>query len=409
MFDRDLWAEIFHSIKKNKLRTFLTGFSVAWGIFILVLLLASVNGMKNGFVNEFKDDATNSVFVIPNSTTLPYDGFEAGRRIKFTNDDLKYIQGNFKEDIEYITPRFRKGITAKYKKETGSYTVRAVMPDHQKIEKTIITDGRYLNENDIDKKLKVAVIGKKIKEDLFGDENPIGKTIILNNSTFNVIGVFEDEGNDRENRILYVPVSTLQRLYKNTDQINSIVLTYNPKYSLAEALEFSDRLETIMKRRHRVNPEDQRGVFVRNYAEQFSNVNNFTMMLTAISVFVGILILVAGIIGIGNILVFIIKERTKEIGIRKAIGAKPSQIINLVILESVFITTISGIGGMLFAMGLVKLVGKGINSPAFSNPQVKMSTVIIATSILIIAGILAGLIPAIKAARVKPIEALNAD
>ncbi len=409
MFDRDLWAEIFHSIKKNKLRTFLTGFSVAWGIFILVLLLASVNGMKNGFVNEFKDDATNSVFVIPNSTTLPYDGFEAGRRIKFTNDDLKYIQGNFKEDIEYITPRFRKGITAKYKKETGSYTVRAVMPDHQKIEKTIITDGRYLNENDIDKKLKVAVIGKKIKEDLFGDENPIGKTIILNNSTFNVIGVFEDEGNDRENRILYVPVSTLQRLYKNTDQINSIVLTYNPKYSLAEALEFSDRLETIMKRRHRVNPEDQSGVFVRNYAEQFSNVNNFTMMLTAISVFVGILILVAGIIGIGNILVFIIKERTKEIGIRKAIGAKPSQIINLVILESVFITTISGIGGMLFAMGLVKLVGKGINSPAFSNPQVKMSTVIIATSILIIAGILAGLIPAIKAARVKPIEALNAD
>jgi len=409
MFDRDLWAEIFNSIKKNKLRTFLTGFSVAWGIFILVLLLASVNGMKNGFINEFKGNATNSVFVIPNATSLPYDGFEAGRRIKFTNDDLKYIQGNFKEDIEYISPIFRKGVTAKYKKETGSYSAKGVMPNEQIINKTIVTNGRYLNENDIEKKLKVTVIGKKIKEDLFGNENPIGKTIILNNSTFTVIGVFEDEGNDRENRFLYIPISTMQRLYKNTDHIDSVVLTYNPKYSLAEALEFSDRLEAIMKRRHRVNPEDQSGVFVRNYAEQFSNVSNFTMMLTAISLFVGMLILVAGIIGIGNILVFIIKERTKEIGIRKAIGAKPSQIINLVILESVFITTISGVGGMLFAMGLVKLVGKGIQSPAFSNPQVKMSTVIIATSILIIAGILAGLIPAIKAARVKPIEALNAD
>jgi putative ABC transport system permease protein len=409
MFDRDLWAEIFHSIKKNKLRTFLTGFSVAWGIFILVLLLASVNGMKNGFVNQFKDDATNSIFITPNVTTIPYEGFEAGRRIKFTNDDLKYIQGNFAKDIEYITPRLRKGTTAKYKKETGSYSVRAIMPDHQKIEKTLITKGRYINENDVNKKLKVVVIGKKIKDDLFGDEEPVGKTIILNNSTFNVIGVFEDEGNDRENRILYVPISTMQRLYKNTDQINSIVLTYNPKYSLVEALEFSDRLEMIMKRKHRINPDDQSGIYVRNYAEQFSNVNNFTMMLTAISVFVGILILVAGIIGIGNILVFIIKERTKEIGIRKAIGAKPSQIINLVILESVFITTISGIGGMLFAMGLVKLVGKGINSPAFSNPEVKTGTIIIATTILVVAGILAGLIPAIKAAKVKPIEALNAD
>lgn len=409
MFDRDLWAEIFHSIKKNKLRTFLTGFSVAWGIFILVLLLASVNGMKNGFINQFKDDATNSIFIIPNVTALPYDGFEAGRRIKFTNDDLKYIQGNFKDDIEYITPRYQKGVTAKYKKETGTYSVRAVLPDYKKIEKTIVTKGRYLNQNDVDKKLKVVVIGKKIQEDLFGDEDPIGKTIILNNSTFKVIGVFEDEGNDRENRILYVPITTLQRLYKNTDVINSIALTYNPSYSLSQALEFSNRIETIMKRRHRIDPDDRSGIYVSDYAEQFSNVNNFTMMLTAISVFVGILILVAGIIGVGNILVFIIKERTKEIGIRKAIGAKPSQIINLVILESVFITTISGIGGMLFAMGLVKLVGKGINSPAFSNPQVKLGTVLIATSILVIAGVLAGLVPAIKAARVKPIEALNAD
>ncbi len=409
MFDRDLWAEIFNSIKKNKLRTFLTGFSVAWGIFILVLLLASVNGMKNGFISEFNDDATNSIFIFPNITTLPYAGFEAGRRIEFTNDDLEYIKGNFSEDIEYITPRFSKSVTAKYKKETGSYQIRAVLPDHEAIEKTIVTSGRYLNANDINKKLKVVVIGKKIKEDLFADEDPLGKTLILNNSTFNIIGTYTDEGNDREERYLYVPITTMQRLYSNTDKINLIALTYNPKYDLTQAMDFSDMLEEVMKRRHRVDPDDQGAIRLNNYAEQFSDVNNFTMMLTAISVFVGLLILIAGIIGIGNILVFIIKERTKEIGIRKAIGAKPSQIINLVILESVFITTISGIGGMLFAMALVKLVGKGIQSPAFSNPQVKLQTVIIATTILVVAGILAGLIPAIKAARVKPIEALNAD
>ncbi len=409
MFDRDLWAEIFNSIKKNKLRTFLTGFSVAWGIFILVLLLASVNGMKNGFVSEFNDDATNSIFIFPSVTTLPYAGFEAGRRITFTNDDLEYIQGNFSKDIEYITPRFNRTVKAKYKKETGTYQVRAVLPDHKLIEKTIVTSGRYLNANDVNKKLKVVVIGKKIKEDLFADEDPLGKTLILNNSTFKIIGTYSDEGNDREERYLYIPVTTMQRLYSNTDKINLIVLTYNPKYNLTQAMAFSDMLEEVMKRRHRVDPEDQGAIRLNNYAEQFSDVNNFTMMLTAISVFVGLLILIAGIIGIGNILVFIIKERTKEIGIRKAIGAKPSQIINLVILESVFITTISGIGGMLFAMALVKLVGKGIQSPAFSNPQVKLQTVIIATTILVVAGILAGLIPAIKAARVKPIEALNAD
>jgi len=409
MFDRDLWAEIFHSIKKNKLRTFLTGFSVAWGIFILVLLLASVNGMKNGFVQEFNDDATNSIFISPNVTTLPYDGFEAGRRIKFTNDDIEYIKGNFSKDIEYITPRYRKRVTAKYKKETGSYSVRAVLPAHKLIEKTIISSGRYLNQNDVDKKLKVVVIGRKIKEDLFVDINPIGKTLILNNSTFTIIGVFTDEGNDREERYLYVPVTTMQRLYSNTDRIDQIVLTYKPTYSYARAMEFTDMLEVIMKRRHRVNPDDQGAIYLNNYAEQFSNVSNFTMMLTAISVFVGLLILVAGIIGIGNILIFIIKERTKEIGIRKAIGAKPAQIIYLVILESVFITTVSGIVGMLVAMGLVKLVGSSIQTPAFTNPEVKLPTIIIALTILVVAGIMAGLIPAIRASRVKPIEALNAD
>jgi putative ABC transport system permease protein len=410
MFDRDVWAEIFHSIKKNKLRTFLTGFSVAWGIFILVLLLASVNGMKNGFTSQFNDDAANSIFISPAVTTKPYAGFEAGRRIKFTNQDLKYIQGNFKEEVEYITPRFRKGVTAKYKSETGSYSVRAVFPDHQYIEKTIIDDGRYINENDVDKKLKVAIIGNMVKADLFPNENPIGKTFIMNNSTYQIVGVFSDKGNEREERIIYVPVTTMQRLYKNTDEISQIILTYNPKYSYAEAINFSDVLEIVLKRKHKVAPDDQGAIYLNNNAEGFSDVSNFTTMLTFISIGVGLLILLAGIVGIGNILVFIIKERTKEIGIRKALGAKPSQIINLVLLESIFITTLSGAGGMLFAMGLVSLIAKVLpKSPAFADPSVNITTVIIAGVILVVSGVFAGLIPAIRAANVKPIVALRAD
>jgi len=409
MFDRDLWAEIFHSIKKNKLRTFLTGFSVAWGIFILVLLLASVNGMKNGFTSQFNDDATNSIFIYPSVTTQAYDGFEDGRRIQFTNKDIEYIKGNFKDDVEYITPRFRKRVVAKYKKETGSYSVRAVSPEHQYIEKTILQTGRFINNNDITNKLKVIVIGRKIREDLFADEDPLGKTLIVNDSTFTIIGVFTDDGNDREERYLYVPVTTMQRLYSNTDKINMILLTYNPKYNYAEAINFSKTLETVLKRRHHIHPDDQGAIYMNNNAEGFSDITSFTKMLNYISIGVGLLILLAGIIGIGNILVFIIKERTKEIGVRKALGAKPSQIINLVILESVFITTISGFTGMFFAMGIIGAVGPQIKSDAFANPSVDTTTIVIATIILVVAGVLAGLIPAIKASKVRPIVALNAD
>ncbi len=408
MFDRDLWAEIFHSIKMNKLRTFLTGFSVAWGIFILVLLLASVNGMQNGFKNQFNDDAPNIIYISPATTTIPYEGFESGRKIKFTNKDLAYIKGNFKNEIEFITPRLRKNITAKYKKETGSYPLKGVNPSHKLTEKTNIVSGRYINDNDVDKKLKVVVIGRKIAEDLFSEDDPIGKSVELNKSIYTVIGVFSDD-NDNEERIMYSPISTIQRLYKNTDEVSRIVLTYNPKFTLAEAMNFSDVLEVVLKRRHQISPEDQSAIYIRNNADAFSDIANFSTMLRLISVFVGFLILLAGIVGIGNILVFIIKERTKEIGIRKALGAKPSQVINLVLLESVFITSISGLGGMLFAYFLVEFVASNIDTPAFSNPSVDVLTILICGVILIVSGVFAGLVPAIKAANVKPIVALRAD
>ncbi|MEM7484123.1 MAG: ABC transporter permease [Bacteroidota bacterium] len=407
MFDRDIWQEIFHTLKNNKLRTFLTGFSVGWAIFILVMLLASVNGMQNGFTNQFNDDATNSIFIRPGTTSKAYAGFEAGRRIQFKNEDLDYIKNSFPEDVEYISARYFSNTTARYKSETGSYSVQGVHPDHQAIEKTIVVNGRYINNADIVNKAKVAVIGRKVSEDLFGQEDPIGKFVEFNNLPFRVVGVFTDDGDDNAERRIYAPVSTYQRIYGNTNIINQILLTYNPSYDLTKALEFSGRLEDLMKRRHKVSPLDQAGVNVWNYAEAFDDISSFSAVLNAISIGVGFLILVAGIVGIGNIMVFTIKERTKEIGVRKALGAMPKQIINLVLLESTFITALSGFIGLIFAWIILSLLGPAIDTPAFSNPSVSLSTVVTATIILIVAGVLAGLIPAIKAANVKPIVALS--
>ncbi len=407
MFDRDIWQEIFNTIKKNKLRTFLTGFSVGWAIFILVMLLASVNGMENGFVGQFNDDATNTIFIRPGVTSKAYAGFEAGRRIQLENDDLEYIRQSFPDDIEYISGRYFTNTTARYKSETGAYPVQGVHPEFQIIEKTIVISGRYFNETDFTNKAKVAVIGKKVAEDLFDKEDPIGQFAELNGLPFRVIGVFTDEGDDNAERRIYAPLSTYQRIYGNTNNINQIALTYNPNYDLTKALDFSQRLEILMKRRQKVDPEDQSGINVWNYAEAFDNISSFTTVLKAIGIVVAFLILIAGIVGIGNIMVFTIKERTKEFGVRKALGARPKQIVNLVLLESTFITTLSGFVGLLFAWVILALVGPTIETPAFSNPSVRSSTVITATIILIIAGVLAGLLPAIKAANVKPIVALS--
>lgn len=409
MFNRDTWQEIWHSIKNNKLRTFLTGFSVAWGIFILVLLLASVNGMQNGFYKQFNDDATNSIFIYPNATSKPYGGFEAGRRIQFKNDDLDFIKGSYAGSYEYISPRFNRGVNAKYKQETGTYTIVGVSPDHQLIERTLVENGRYLNKRDLQERNKVLVIGDQVRKELFKDDDPVGQFLIANDLVFKVIGVFTDDGNEREESNIYAPYTTMQQIYGNTDEINMIAMTYNPSYDFTRALAFSDTMEEVLKRRLVIHPEDQSAFFINNYAEGFSNIQTFSNFLTFVAIGVGVLILIAGIVGIGNILIFIIKERTKEIGIRKALGARPIEIVKLILMESIVITALSGFGGMLFSMGVVALISPIVDAPAFSNPNVDNTVVIICTVVLILAGVLAGLVPSIRAANVKPIDALRAD
>lgn len=409
MFNRDTWKEIFNSIGKNKLRTFLTGFSVAWAIFILVFLLASVNGMQNGFLKQFSDDATNSIFIYPATTTKPYGGYEAGRRIELDNDDMTFIKRNFEGYYEYISPRVFQSVSARFGPETGSYQMQGVSPDHMYIERTQIDKGRYINAGDIRNKSKVVVIGKVIVNELFKDEDPLGQQIELNGLIFRIVGVFSDDGNEREENRFYAPYTTMQRLYGNNDNIRQIAMTYDPSFTLAEAINFSNNLEEILKRRLIISPEDQGAIYFNNNAEAFSDISEFSGFLKIVAIGVVILILIAGIVAIGNIMVFTVKERTKEIGVRKAMGARPKDIISLILIEAVFITGLSGILGMSVAMALLALIGPSFDMPAFSNPSVDNITVLICTAILILAGVIAGLIPSVKAARIRPIEALRAD
>ncbi len=406
MFDKELWTEIFYSIKSNKLRTFLTGFSVAWGIFILVMLLASVKGMENGFRKEMMHNASNSIFIYPSKTKKAYKGFEAGRKIKLTNEDVNFIKQSFTDEYEYLTPIYENTCTAKYKKETGSYSLKGVEIDYFKIKQIKLTQGRFLYT--ADKHKKNVMIGQEVATDLFGKEDSVGKDIIINNALFKVVGVFTHSQDSNVKQAIICPISSLQRMYKGTNSVSTIALTYNSTYNLIEAKAFSKYLKNIFKRRHNIAPDDN-GFYFDDSIDGYSEMTSFVRVLQGISVFIGMLILMAGIVGIGNILVVIIKERTKEIGIRKAIGARPLQVLNLVILESIFITTFSGLFGVFFAMMVVGIVGPLIDAPAFSNPSVDVEIILIALVILIVSGILAGLIPAIRASRVKPIVALRED
>src|SRR5690606_13212593 len=243
MFSRDLWSEIFHSIKSNKLRTFLTGFSVAWGIFILVLLLASVDGMQNGFMKQFGDDATNSIIIYPSTTTKAYGGFEKGRRIQLENEDVDFIKGSFPGYFEYISPSLSKSVDARHLSERGNYQVNAVNPQNKFIEKVTIEKGRYINGNDMINTSKVVVLGKVCAQEVFKDEDRIGKNLVLNGLSYRVVGVFSDDGNERSERNMLAPISTFQRLYSNTTDVDRISLTYNPTFNYAEAINFSDILE----------------------------------------------------------------------------------------------------------------------------------------------------------------------
>jgi len=410
MFDLDRWREIFQSINKNKLRSVMSGFTVAFAILLFTLLFGIVSGLKNTFEGAFVDNAVNSMIVRVWKTTKPFKGLQSGRRIQLKNSDYDYLEDKYDSKIDLMTARIFKNFSISYDNKQDNYSVTAVHPDHQFLEKTIIDEGRYINQLDINESSKVIVIGRLIKSDLFGEKPALGKRVNVGGISYKVIGIFSDDGGDNEERVAYIPVTTAQKLYGNNDYLNQIRIGYNQDLNLDEAIAFGKLVERDMRGKLDIHPDDQSALSVRNMAEVSKGVDVFMIALFFIVVFIGSGTLIAGIIGISNIMIFVIKERTKEFGIRKALGAKPSSIVGMVVQESVLITTIAGYLGLTLGTYILSLIGNNLEKDYFiKDPSVSQGLVIGATIVLIISGLIAALVPARKASQIKPVVALRAD
>ena len=407
MFSLDRWIEIFQTIRKNKLRTALSGFTIAFAILLFTLLFGIGNGLKNTFEREFAKDSMLSIYIRTGRTTKPFKGLQSGRKIQFKNDDYKFLVDKYGDRMQTISPRIQRSVQAIYKGEQNNYTLRAVYPNYLILESAEIESGRFLNMLDLQKRSKVIVIGRLVEKDLFGQLSALGKEINLGGISYRVIGTFSDPGGDNDERFIYGPFTTIQRLYGNKDELGDFGITYDPRLSVDEAIMFGNQISKALKEKHSVDPRDQGAIRVNNYADGNKQVSMMMLVLNLIILFIGIGTLIAGVIGISNIMVYIVKERTKELGIRKALGATPKSIIGMIMLESIFITTIAGYVGLLIGTTILKFIGDGLKEYFIVDPSVETYVVIGATIVLIIAGTIAGYIPATKAARIKPIEALN--
>ena len=408
MFDIDKWQEIFSTIQKNKLRTILTGFSVSWGIFILVVLLGSGNGLENGIRKDFAGDATNSIWIYQGQTSVASNGMQSGRQIQFTNEDYDLTK-QMVQRADHITSRagIRGNGIISYKNQYGQFDIDCVHPDNIYLEQADIIEGRFLNEFDIRHKNKAIAISTIVRDELFKHEPALGKFVKVSGVPFEVVGVFKTVS-DRENRRVYLPVSTAQMIFNGSNKIYSVAFTTGDMTE-AESKKTEDMLRASFASRHKFNVDDKRAIWIRNNLEGYTR---FMGLFSGIRLFVwiiGIFTIIAGIVAVSNIMIIVVKERTKEIGIRKAIGATPASIIGLIIMESILITGIAGYLGLVAGIGLLELLSPVFNSPDsyFLNPSVDFGVAVKATIVLVMAGTFAGLIPARRAASIRPIEALR--
>ena len=412
MFDLDRWEEIFETIRKNKLRTFLTGLSVASGIFILVILLGIGEGMKNGISQEFEQDASNLIFVFSNVTTKEYKGLNPGRRIQLKNQDYENILKKYANRIDQSSSSYQIWqLITSYGKETGTYRMNGVFPDYQFLENMTLTTGRFINENDVDNMEKAVVIGNRVKLDLFKEKDPIGQNIEVGGINFKVVGVYTDPGGEREEARLVMPITTAQRVYGGSNDIGTLYVTLKPEDNFLEAVaasnKFTQEMGSMLKEAHTVAPDDDRAIMINNSLE---NAKRFFDLITMIRLFfwgVGICTIIAGVVGVSNIMLIIVKERTREIGIRKALGAQPLSIIGMILHESIFVTAIAGFLGLIFSLALLEFVGPMIETQYISNPTVNFSVALTTVLILVVSGAVAGFFPAWRAARIRPIVALR--
>lgn len=408
MFDTDKWQEIFSTMKKNKLRTFLTGFSVAWGIFMLMILLGSGNGLQNGVNKEFESSATNTIWVWSGQTSLPYKGMKPGRNVQLVNEDYDEIKSKV-QGIDKSSSRYNMwgSNTLAYKKQYGTFNVRNVYPDYAHIEKIKIVKGRFVNDPDIKQFRKVTIISTQVEEALFKGEDPMGKYISVNGVPFKVAGVFTDDDNRDDNmQTIYLPITTAQRVFSGDNRINTIALTVGDA-SVEESKQIEQEVKSKLAAIHKFDPADPRAIFTWNSLEEFQR---FTRLFRSIEIFIwviGFFTIIAGIVGVSNIMMIVVKDRTKEIGIRKAMGATPWSIISLILQESLIITSFAGYVGLVLGVVVLESVGSKIESQFFSQPSVDLRVALYSLLLLVLSGALAGFIPARRAAAIKPIEALR--
>lgn len=407
MFDRDNWQEIFETMRNNKLRTFLTAFSVFWGIWMLVVLLAFGEGIDNFAESKFVDDARNSIWITPRTTAMASHGLQPGRRIKMRNSDYEYFK-NEVEGVEEITARYSmwRGMLS-YGPNAGTFSVRSTHPDHKYLENTIIRQGRFLNENDLAEKRKVIVISTVVKDELFPYEEAMGKFVKLNGVLFQVVGIFSDIGSEREEKIVYIPISTGQMVFNGQDRIDKLMFMVGDM-TLEESKKMEEKSRKILADKYKFALEDERALHINNNIENYAEITEVIMAIKAFMWFLGIFTILAGVIGVSNIMAITVKERTREIGIRKALGATPWSVVRQILTESIFITAIAGYIGLVLGVALTEFVASSLpdDSPIM-NPTIDIRIAFAALIILVVCGTLAGLIPALRAARIRPVEALR--
>ncbi|MFO7614227.1 MAG: ABC transporter permease [Bacteroidales bacterium] len=419
IIDYDKWQEIVTVLKKNKLRTFFTAFGVFWGIFLLVIMMGSGNGLRNSALEGFGNMATNSFFMWTQRTTMPYKGFQRGRFFNFRNADTEAIKQNIPE-VDKIAPRlqargFRGGGSNVVRGDrTGAFDIYGDTPQFFEIMPMIITNGRVINKTDVDERRKVIVIGDRILQEMFKKgEDPIGEYLQIQGVYFKVVGVVKSKqrGNnaERDENSIYMPFTTLQQTYNYGDIVGWYSITAK---NGIPASEVEVKTKEFMKIRHHIHPDDNRAIGSWNMENEFNKFKNLFTGITILVWIVGMGTLFAGVVGVSNIMLIVVRERTKEIGIQRAIGASPAAIISQIIVEAMFLTTLAGYVGLVIGVGLLELVNyflvtSGVESDMFRNPEINFNMAMSALGILVISGILAGLIPAKRAVSIKPIDALR--
>ena len=422
MFDLDRWNEIWHALTKNKVRSLLTAFGVVWGIFMLIVMAGAGNGLGNGIVEGVGKFATNSAFLWTERTSEPYKGFKRGRNWNMDSEDLAVIREKVPE-VEIISPknfgsRSNSGPNTIRGRRNGSFNIKGDYPDYLKIDPATVVKGRWINEMDIRERRKVCAIGTKVYESMFEtDKNPLGEYLKISGVYYQVVGVIKPETriniNGRTEESIFIPFTTMQQTYNMGNEVHLIAIT-SVKGVPVSVVE--EKIKNIVKKRHSISPSDTQAVGGVNIEKEFLQMRGLFTGINILTWIVGIGTLLAGVIGVSNIMLVIVKERTKEIGVQRALGAKPLTIISQIMLESVALTTVAGYFGLSLGVGLLELINKVLESQAknseeifFKNPEVSISVALAALAVLVIAGLFAGSIPAKRALQIKPIEALREE